>query len=81
MDLIIPNFDYPNGLAFSPDESVLYVANTRPGQYLMAYDVHPDGKRIVIVGAPDEAGSAPTNKAVIYFNLFDELRQAVPARR
>jgi sugar lactone lactonase YvrE len=43
VDLVIPNFDYPNGLAFSPDESVLYVANTRPGQYIMAYDVHPDG--------------------------------------
>jgi gluconolactonase len=22
---------------------VLYVANTRPGQYIKAYDVHPDG--------------------------------------
>jgi gluconolactonase len=43
VDVVIPNFDYPNGLAFSPDESVLYVANTRPGQYIMAYDVQPDG--------------------------------------
>ncbi|PON19149.1 gluconolactonase [Candidatus Entotheonella serta] len=43
LDLIIPNFDYPNGLAFSPDESILYVANTRPGQYIMAYDVNADG--------------------------------------
>ena len=30
-------------LAFSPDERVLYVANTRPGQYIMAYDVNADG--------------------------------------
>jgi len=43
VDLVIPNVDYPNGLAFSPDESVLYVANTRPGQYIMAYDVGPTG--------------------------------------
>jgi gluconolactonase len=43
VDLVIPNVDYPNGLAFSPDESILYVANTRPGQYILAYDVHPDG--------------------------------------
>jgi len=43
VDLMIPNFAYPNGLAFSPDESVLYVANTRPGQYIMAYDVNADG--------------------------------------
>ncbi|MGQ4808685.1 Gluconolactonase [Candidatus Entotheonellaceae bacterium PAL068K] len=43
VDLIIDNFDYPNGLAFSPDESVLYVANTRPGQYIVAFDVNPNG--------------------------------------
>jgi gluconolactonase len=43
VDLVIPNVDYPNGLAFSPDERVLYVANTRPGQYILAYDVRPDG--------------------------------------
>ena len=43
VDNIIPNIDYPNGLAFSPDETLLYVANTRPGQYIMVYDVNPDG--------------------------------------
>jgi len=43
VDLVIPNVDYPNGLAFSPDERRLYVANTRPGQYILVYDVHPDG--------------------------------------
>ena len=36
-------FDYPNGLAFSPDESVLYVANTRYYKHISAYDVQPDG--------------------------------------
>ena len=43
VESVIPHFDYPNGLAFSPDESVLYVANTRPGQYIQAYDVNADG--------------------------------------
>lgn len=43
LDLVVSDIDYPNGLAFSPDERVLYVANTRPGQYIMAYDVHADG--------------------------------------
>lgn len=43
VDLVIPNVDYPNGIAFSPDERILYVSNTRPGQYILAYDVHPDG--------------------------------------
>lgn len=43
VDNVIPQIDYPNGLAFSPDERVLYVANTRPGQYIRAYDVSVDG--------------------------------------
>ena len=43
VDCLIPHFDYPNGLAFSPDERLLYVANTRPGQYIMVYKVHADG--------------------------------------
>jgi gluconolactonase len=32
----------PNGLAFSPDEQTLYVANTKPG-YLAAFHRRPDG--------------------------------------
>ncbi len=43
LELVIPGFEDPNGLAFSPDESVLYVANTRPGQYILAYDVDSNG--------------------------------------
>jgi gluconolactonase len=34
----------PNGLAFSPDERTLYVANSDPARAIwMAYDVQPDG--------------------------------------
>jgi len=33
---------YPNGLAFTPDESVLYVNDTRLGE-IRAYDMRPDG--------------------------------------
>ena len=42
VELVAP-FEYPNGIAFSPDESALYVANTRPGQYIVAYDLNADG--------------------------------------
>ena len=35
--------EYPNGLAFSPDERTLYVANTRERTYIAAYDVASDG--------------------------------------
>ena len=33
----------PNGIAFSPDEKTLYVANTGPKKLWMAYDVQEDG--------------------------------------
>jgi len=38
----------PNGLAFSPDESVLYVVESRgvPNRKLLAYDVSNDGRSI-----------------------------------
>jgi len=35
--------DYPNGLAFSPDERILYVANTRPCKYIHAFGVDATG--------------------------------------
>ena len=43
VEVVIEKFDYPNGLAFSPDEKILYVANTRPEMFIMAYDVNADG--------------------------------------
>jgi gluconolactonase len=42
MSLLIDNFVVPNGLAFSPDESVLYVDDTRRGQ-IRAFDLLPNG--------------------------------------
>ena len=54
--VVADSFDKPNGLAFSPDESVLYItdsgANQAPGTYFVdrphhvkAYDVH-DGRHL-----------------------------------
>jgi gluconolactonase len=40
--LLIDNFVLPNGLAFSPDESVLYVNDSRRG-HIRAFDVMPNG--------------------------------------
>ena len=43
------DFEGPNGLAFSPDERLLYVAETgdqtslSPVQHIRAFDVSPDG--------------------------------------
>ncbi len=58
VELLAHDIDFPNGIAFSPDESVLYVSNTRklgerpdqywdgevkPNQFIQAYDVAADG--------------------------------------
>ena len=37
---VITEFEYPNGLAFSPDERILYVAHTRDSTHIQAYDVN-----------------------------------------
>ena len=42
MSLIIDDMVRPNGLAFSPDESMLYVADSRR-RHVRAYDVLPNG--------------------------------------
>ena len=42
--LVTKELSRPNGLAFSPDEKILYVANSDPERAIwMAYDVQPDG--------------------------------------
>jgi len=62
LELLADDFDRPNGLAFSPDEEVLYVNDTARG-HIRAFDVGPDGGvsngRVLIemqlpgAGAPD----------------------------
>jgi gluconolactonase len=42
MTLLIGDFVLPNGLAFSPDESILYINDSRRG-YIRAFDLQPNG--------------------------------------
>jgi gluconolactonase len=60
---VIRDFEYPNGLAFSPDEKTLYVANTREEMHLAAYDVAPDGSvangRVFADMSSDEPDGVP----------------------
>ena len=44
LELMTKEVPYPNGLAFSPDEKKLYIANTRPDKFWIVFDVEPDGK-------------------------------------
>jgi gluconolactonase len=41
---LMADCEYPNGLAFSPDERTLYVANTRWTQYIHAFELDASGK-------------------------------------
>lgn len=44
LTLLTDEMTFPNGIAFSPDEKTLYVANSDPKKAIwMAYDVQPDG--------------------------------------
>ena len=44
LTLLTTELTFPNGIAFSPDEKTLYVANSDPQRAIwMAYDVRPDG--------------------------------------
>jgi serine/threonine-protein kinase len=44
------------------------------------YDIHPDGKRLAVVGKRDEDTSAH-DTVVFVFNFFDELRRLAPLKR
>jgi Tol biopolymer transport system component len=43
------------------------------------FDLHPDGKRLVVLKAPSGVENAPVNKVTFFFNFFEELRRKVPA--
>ena len=42
MTLLVDDFVVPNGLAFSPDESILYINDSRRG-HIRAFDLQPNG--------------------------------------
>jgi gluconolactonase len=43
LQLVVADLPRPNGIAFSPDEKLLYVSNTGPRKLWMRYPVKPDG--------------------------------------
>jgi gluconolactonase len=52
--------EYPNGLAFSPDEQTLYVANTRSSRYLHALTIDAAGAMVArSIFADMNAGTEP----------------------
>ncbi len=65
---LVADCEYPNGLAFSPDERVLYVANTRWAQYIHALELDAGGRlvrrRIFADMSSDETDGAPDGMKV-----------------
>jgi gluconolactonase len=65
---LVADFEYPNGLAFSPDERLLYVANTRWAQYIHVLELDTSGKmlrrRIFADMSSDETDGVPDGMKV-----------------
>jgi gluconolactonase len=71
--LVVADTVYPNGLCFSPDESILYVNDTRLG-IIRAFDVDADGSvrngRVFHTLAGTEAGVADGMKCDCEGNVY-----------
>jgi len=71
--LVVEDTTYPNGLCFSPDESILYVNDTRLG-HIRAFDVNADGSvkngRVFHQLAGAEAGVADGMKCDQEGNVY-----------
>ncbi len=65
---MVADFEYPNGLAFSPDERRLYVANTRWAQYIHVLELDDHGsmrrRRIFADMSSDETDGVPDGMKV-----------------
>ena len=65
---LVADCEYPNGLAFSPDERVLYVANTRWSQYIHRLELDASGalvrRRIFADMSSDEPDGVPDGMKV-----------------
>src|SRR4026209_88984 len=71
--LLVEDFALPNGLAFSPDESVLYIDDSAH-KHIRAFAVRPDGtladSRLLLDLASDDPGVPDGLKVDLQGNLF-----------
>ncbi len=68
LQLLISDLPRPNGIAFSPDEKVLYVNNSEPKKIWMRYRVNPDGSvsepKLLFDATSDTRAGAPDGMKV-----------------
>lgn len=71
----------PNGIALSPDETILYVAFTEEG-LVRAYDVAPDGttsgERVFTADVSNADGMAVDEHGNVYVAMFDGIAVHAP---
>ena len=68
LTLLVADFDRPNGIALSPDEKTLYVADTARG-HVRAFDVQPNGalkRGRVLCQVPGPDGMSVDSKGNLY---------------
>lgn len=68
LSLLVEDFDRPNGLGFSPDETKLYIADTTRG-HIRVFDVQSDGSLndgAVFVQVPGPDGMKVDSKGNLY---------------
>ena len=73
LDLVADDFERPNGLAFSPDESILYIDDSAY-RHVRAFDVRPDGtlanSRVLADMDHPQPGSPDGMKVDVQGNLY-----------
>jgi gluconolactonase len=71
--LLVDDFALPNGLAFSPDESVLYIDDSAH-KHIRAFEVRPDGtltgSRVLLDMASEDPGVPDGLKVDVRGNVF-----------
>ncbi len=72
--LVTRDMARPNGLAFSPDESIFYVTNSLPDKYIQAFDVQSDGTltngRLFFEFTSDRPGNPDGMKVDVEGNVY-----------
>jgi gluconolactonase len=73
LQLLVDDFALPNGLAFSPDESVLYIDDSAH-KHIRAFDVKADGtltgSRVLLDMASNDEGVPDGLKVDVHGNVF-----------
>lgn len=74
LTLLLEDFDRPNGLAFSPNETVMYIADSSNRRHVRAFDVESDGSlshgRVFAEIRSDLPGNPDGMKVDVEGNLY-----------